>query len=81
MLDEKNELESNMKRDTARMKRAEKLVVLLKDEGIRWAETVKVISDDIEKLVGNVFLSSACISYLGAFTGTYRKDMTDAWVT
>jgi len=69
-----------MKRDTARMKRAEKLVVLLKDEGVRWAETVKVISDDIEKLVGNVFLSSAVISYQGAFTGLYRKEMTDVWV-
>jgi len=80
MLDEKTELENNMKRDTGRMKRAEKLVVLLKDEGIRWAETVKIISDDIDKLVGNVFLSSACISYLGAFTGGYRKDMTESWV-
>ena len=38
--DEKNELESRMKRDQGRMTRAEKLVVLLKDEGVRWTETV-----------------------------------------
>ena len=81
MLDEKNDLEFKMNRDTQRMKRAEKLVILLKDEGVRWGETVKQISEDIEKLVGNVFLSSACISYLGAFTGLYRKDMTDKWIT
>lgn len=52
-----------------RMRRAEKLVVLLADEGVRWKETVEIISDQIIKLVGNVFLSCACISYFGAFTG------------
>lgn len=41
MLDEKNDLEFKMDRDTKRMKRAEKLVILLKDEGVRWGETVK----------------------------------------
>lgn len=51
------------------MARAEKLVVLLADEGVRWGETVKTISGEIEKLVGNVFISCACISYFGAFTG------------
>jgi len=43
MLDEKNDLEFKMDRDTKRMKRAEKLVILLKDEGVRWGETVKQI--------------------------------------
>jgi dynein heavy chain len=55
------------------MARAEKLVVLLADEGVRWKETVEVISEQIERLVGNVFLSCACISYFGAFTGTFRE--------
>lgn len=43
--DEKAELESKMKRDQGRMMRAEKLVVLLKDEGIRWGETVTILED------------------------------------
>ena len=46
---EKEELEFNMDRSSKRMARAEKLVVLLADEGVRWAETVKVIQADIEK--------------------------------
>jgi len=62
------------------MFRASKLVVLLKDEGVRWAETVEVIAGDIERLVGNVFLSCACISYFGPFTGTYRVEMVSDWV-
>mmetsp|Transcript_36279 Transcript_36279/g.44248 ORF Transcript_36279/g.44248 Transcript_36279/m.44248 type:complete len:118 (-) Transcript_36279:652-1005(-) len=43
--DEKASLESNIKRDQGRMSRAEKLVVLLKDEGIRWADTCTLLED------------------------------------
>ena len=62
------------------MGRAEKLVVLLADEGVRWEETVGILNNELTQLVGNVFLSAACISYFGAFTGTYRKILTDSWV-
>jgi len=69
-----------MARDTARMERAGKLVVLLKDEGVRWKESISTIAGEIERLVGNVFLSCACISYFGPFTGTYRVKMVSTWV-
>jgi len=62
------------------MVRASKLVVLLKDEGVRWKENIESIGADIERLVGNVFLSCACISYFGPFTGTYRVKMVSEWV-
>jgi dynein heavy chain len=80
MQDEKESLEFEMDRSTKRMFRAEKLVVLLADEGVRWKQTVEVISEDIERLVGNVFLSCACISYFGAFTGSYRDQLVSQWV-
>lgn len=80
MQNEKQELEDNMNTSNARMGRAEQLVVLLKDEGVRWKETVEVISEQIVKLVGNVFMSCACISYFGAFTGTYREILVNQWV-
>lgn len=81
MQDEKETLESNMARDQARMVRASKLVVLLKDEGVRWKDTIGTITGDIERLIGNVFLSCACISYFGPFTGTYRVKMVSSWVS
>ena len=69
-----------MDRCNKRMGRAEKLVVLLADEGVRWKQTVENITVEIEQLVGNVFLSCACISYTGAFTGVYRQRMVSKWV-
>lgn len=80
MQDEKENLEQTMETSRLRMGRAEKLVVLLKDEGVRWAATVEVIKEQIKKLVGNVFLSCACISYYGAFTGQYRQELVNEWV-
>ena len=44
-MDEKEELENNMNTSNLRMGRAEKLVVLLKDEGIRWKATVEIIGE------------------------------------
>lgn len=32
-------------------------------------------------LVGDVFLAAAAISYMGAFTGTYRQEMASSWVS
>lgn len=80
MQNEKERLENEMDRCNKRMGRAEKLVVLLADEGVRWKQTVENISTEIEQLVGNVFLSCACISYTGAFTGVYRQRMVSKWV-
>lgn len=80
MSDEKSRLEAEMERCEKRMGRAEKLVVLLADEEIRWKETVETLSVQIEQLVGNVFLSAAFISYNGAFTGQYRHNLVTKWV-
>jgi len=80
MEQEKKQLEDDMDKFEKRMGRAEKLVVLLEDEGVRWKETVEIMEREIEELVGNVFISAACISYFGAFTGVYRQQLVDSWV-
>ena len=77
---EKQRLAEEMERCEKRMGRAEKLLVLLLDEGIRWKETVEIMDVEMEKLVGNVFISCGCISYYGAFTGLYREQMVKAWL-
>mmetsp|Transcript_47704 Transcript_47704/g.108527 ORF Transcript_47704/g.108527 Transcript_47704/m.108527 type:complete len:1551 (-) Transcript_47704:45-4697(-) len=79
-VDEKDRLEAEAELTKNRLKRADILTVGLKDEGIRWRETVAVIRQDIINLTGDVFLSSASISYYGPFTGVYRNEIVDAWL-
>ncbi len=52
-----------------RLDRAGKLTSALADEGVRWKDTATRIQIVTDLLVGDVFLSSACIAYYGAFTG------------
>ena len=53
--------------------RAGKLTNALADEGVRWQQTADTIQVQTDLLVGDVFLSAACIAYYGAFTGAYRS--------
>eukprot|EP00983_Pelagomonas_calceolata_P099977 1158515-Pelagomonas_calceolata.AAC.3 len=39
------------------------------DESVRWRSTADELGEKMLLLVGDVFLSAACISYTGAFTG------------
>ena len=57
-----------------RLVRAGKLTNALADEGVRWQQTADTIQQQTDLLVGDVFLSSACIAYYGAFTGAYRSE-------
>lgn len=55
-----------------RLERAGKLTSGLADEGVRWQSTADQITTQVKLLVGDVFLSAACIAYYGAFTGAFR---------
>lgn len=71
----KHKLEEDMVRTAKRLVSAEKLTVLLYDEGVRWKEQIGTIAEEINNLIGDVFLSAATISYLGPFTGSYREPL------
>jgi dynein heavy chain, axonemal len=64
----------------ARLLRASKLTSLLVDEGKRWVETVAALKEEIKCSIGDVFIASACISYTGPFTGTFRHQILDHWI-
>ena len=72
--------EDEIRINSERKKNAKDLIRLLKDEGIRWKETLSMIDHEIENFLGNIFLSSAIISYLSPFTGMYRKDQVKDWI-
>ena len=57
----------------ARLTRSGKLTSALGDEQIRWEESVTQFEQEIINIVGNVFISAACVAYYGAFTSHYRQ--------
>ena len=81
MVQKKLNTEKSIEQTRTRLKNAESLTSLLKDEGERWAESIKKFEEDIITIVGDVFLSAACISYLGPFTGLFRQELTSKWIT
>ena len=76
----KEELMKEITLTQQRLERAGKLTELLADEGVRWQEQLQSLNVEFEKLIGNVFVASAMMSYLGPFTGPYRKEMTAEWL-
>jgi len=77
---EKERLENEAAVTKGRLQRADVLTLGLADEGVRWRETVGTIRTEIVNLTGDVFLSSAAISYYGPFTGVYRNEIVDKWL-
>ncbi|KAK3599709.1 hypothetical protein CHS0354_037182 [Potamilus streckersoni] len=76
---EKQKLERNIATTAARLKRAAKLTTALGDEQIRWSETVENFNKQIGNVIGDVFVSAACVAYFGAFTSTYRQELISNW--
>jgi dynein heavy chain len=68
----KNRLEEELERTKRRCIAAEKLTLLLADEGVRWKDQIERLDVTLQEIIGDVFISACIISYLGAFTGPYR---------
>eukprot|EP00924_Labyrinthula_sp_SR-Ha-C_P002719 maker-scaffold_13-snap-gene-5.1-mRNA-1 protein AED:0.01 eAED:0.01 QI:0/0/0/1/0.66/0.42/7/0/4146 len=78
-LEAKKALEDQSELTKNRLVRAEKLTTGLKEEGVRWNETLENTGVAMVALIGDVLLSAACISYFGAFTGVYREQLVENW--
>lgn len=63
----------------AKLERAEKLMQGLGGEKDRWKETAEQLTIDYDNVVGDVLVSSGALSYLGAFTGSYRTKIRKRW--
>ncbi|XP_056136504.1 dynein axonemal heavy chain 6 [Lampris incognitus] len=77
---EKEALAKTMALTEARLGRAGKLTSALGDEQIRWEESVVLFEQEINNVMGNVFIAAACVAYYGAFTSHYRQLLIDQWM-
>jgi dynein heavy chain len=76
----KKQLSEKIEESTRRLQRASKLTLALADEQVRWTSSVSVFDEQINALVGNIFLSAACVAYYGAFTASYRQELRKTWI-
>eukprot|EP00762_Andalucia_godoyi_P000666 ANDGO_05308.mRNA.1 Dynein-1-beta heavy chain len=77
---EKKRLEDEMRLTEVRLERANKLVLGLADERLRWDATVRQLDQDRANLVGNMLLAAGSVAYLGPFTASYRNQLTHEWM-
>ena len=72
---EKKKLEISIMQTQSRLKRASKLTTALADEQVRWKENINEFREQMKTVTGNVFVSSACVAYYGAFPSSYRQEV------
>ena len=56
-----------------RKNNASKLILLLKDENIRWNEQLVQLHNEENNFLGDIIISALFISYMAPFSGNYRK--------
>lgn len=79
MIQKKKDLEANIELCSQKLIRAEKLIGGLGGEKDRWTEAARLLGVKYTDLTGDVLLSSATVSYLGAFTIDYRVECQRKW--
>ena len=77
---EKQKLDQSVILTEERLKRAKKLTSGLAGEYERWKVNIKDLDEKIRRLVGDVFIASACISYYSPFTGVFRQKLVKKWL-
>jgi len=70
---EKTQLEINANKTKKMINTARTLIGSLTDEQERWSKGAIEIGDEKKKLIGNVSLATAFISYCGPFDATFRQ--------
>lgn len=78
---EMKELQERIEKDKFRLSNATQLGVLLKDEEIRWKNSVKELQLESKCIVGNLIISSGFMTYCGPLTEIYRQNLVGLWTS
>ncbi len=62
-----------------KVNRSKNLLDNLSSEKTRWEETSQSFKSQIASMLGDVFLSSAFLAYIGFFDHYYRKLLVGVW--
>eukprot|EP01022_Parablepharisma_sp_SALTPOND_P023040 TRINITY_DN476_c0_g1_i1.p1 TRINITY_DN476_c0_g1~~TRINITY_DN476_c0_g1_i1.p1 ORF type:complete len:4333 (+),score=667.47 TRINITY_DN476_c0_g1_i1:7842-20840(+) len=77
--DKKDDLQRRFDDCCIKLERARILVVSLKEEKERWSIRAKELEEEYTYVTGDAILSAAMIAYAGAFTMTFREELSKNW--
>ncbi|OMJ83653.1 hypothetical protein SteCoe_15380 [Stentor coeruleus] len=72
-------LEKKIKITMDRVKRAELLLELLAEEGVKWRETLDKLEDSLKYIEGEAMINAGCICYMGVYSDLYREGLRNMW--
>jgi dynein heavy chain len=73
-------LEAEAETCTVKLGRAEKLLLGLGDESVRWEAASKVLEKNLKFVVGDIILAAGFVAYVGPFTAEFRQDLLKLWL-
>ncbi|XP_077659064.1 dynein axonemal heavy chain 14 [Urocitellus parryii] len=76
---EKQLLANRKKLVTKRLQCAAILLTVLDEEKARWQEIINHIDNKLERILGDMLLSAACIVYSGVLTPEFRQLIVNKW--
>jgi dynein heavy chain 1 len=79
LIREKQEIVTDMAKVEDKVSRSKNLLNNLSSEKYRWEDTSKNFKVQIASVLGDVFLSSAFLAYIGFFDHYYRKLLYSVW--
>ncbi|VDN95862.1 unnamed protein product [Rodentolepis nana] len=76
----KKELADDAESCQRRIATATTLIEGLSGEKVRWTEETRTLSDQIIRLVGDVLMATAFLSYCGCFNQDFRTTIINSWI-
>ncbi|VUZ43815.1 unnamed protein product, partial [Hymenolepis diminuta] len=76
----KKELADDAESCQRRIATATTLIEGLSGEKVRWTEETRTLSDQIVRLVGDVLMATAFLSYCGCFNQDFRTSIINSWI-
>ena len=73
-------LEHKVQTCKVQLERAKKLISGLGGEKARWTQRAQELSEQYQKLIGDVLLAAGQVAYLGPYTQTYRQEWLSRWI-
>jgi len=77
VMKEKEETIAESERMAKKLEMAQRLIAALASENVRWSKGVGELQKQFVLLPGDVLVSAAFVSYVGAFNNVFRKELMD----